>query len=262
MSFAWRTACDRAVDNGSVPGTFDADVQLGEYEVPADIMNSPGSALEDLIGTPAAALVDDLLGAPPDNGWRLIAGDLTAPTERQPVLAAPWTSPRSNGWIVIRLSQSEGAWHASIASDRRPIRQSRARRREGLHLSWTDAAVEQAANLQAGRQLGPLAVTLTNTSDTRWANDGWDDDCVTIHVADERGRPIQRRGVSIPTAIEVAPLPPLEPDEQRTLTAHFIPPAVDLGPQAGTATISLIANLVSLRLFTTAITASVASAPS
>src|SRR5450631_655089 len=119
-----------------MPSRYDADMQLGYYDVPAAVLSAAGVPLAELIGERGAASVDDMMGTPPVDGWRVIAGDLADFGGEPPVLAAPWSSPRSNGWMVIRLLRPDNVWQASILGDDRPLRLSRARRRAGLTLTW------------------------------------------------------------------------------------------------------------------------------
>ena len=76
-------------------------MQLGYYDVPAAVLSADGVPLAELIGELGATSVDDMMGPPPADGWRVIAGDLADSGDQLPVLAAPWASPRSNGWMVI-----------------------------------------------------------------------------------------------------------------------------------------------------------------
>jgi hypothetical protein len=166
-------------DNCDVPTFYDRDVQLGHFDVSAEVLNAPGQPLERFIGAPGSALIDDLDGPPPVDGWRLISGDLNAPAERQPVFAAPWDNPAGNGWMVIGLWQLDGAWNATILSDSRPVRPSRVRRREGLELDWSHSA-RHGVGFRAHTRLGQVAVTLQNRSQKQWANRYRDYDGVSI----------------------------------------------------------------------------------
>jgi hypothetical protein len=238
---------------------FAEDVQLGDFDVPAATMNEAGRPLEDLVGTTAAVLVDDMHGPPPDDGWRLIAGDLASPSEKQPVLAAPWDNPRGNGWMVIQLSRRDGIWYATTAGDRGPIRRSRRLWRDGLQLTWSAEAAEQAAHLRPTRGLDPLTVILTNTSARRWTNEGGDHDFVPISVCDKDGTPVTTRGVTFAAALTgIGLLPPMEPGEQMTLLASIyseIAPHMPIGP------VTLVATLNSLRLSTSPLAGAVDALP-
>jgi hypothetical protein len=64
--------CVRPEDNCDVPTFYDGDVQLGRFDVSAEVLNAPGQPLEHFIGAPGSALIDDLNGPPPVDGWRLI----------------------------------------------------------------------------------------------------------------------------------------------------------------------------------------------
>jgi hypothetical protein len=206
---------------------YDADMQLGYYDVPGDVLSAGGVPLAELIGEPGAASVDDLMGPPPVDGWRVIAGDLNEFGGASPVLAAPWSSPRSNGWMVIIVSRRDAIWQASIQGDDRPLRPSRARRRAGLTLEWlipmTSASVGTVPELR---------VRLTNAGERAWRNDGADYGGVTLLLVGSDGEPLpeKRRG-------------PWRDREMLGTIVHLLPPllpgsSVDLAPAWEAARIS------------------------
>lgn len=186
--------------------SYDANMQLGYYDVPAAVLAADGLPLTELIGEQGAASVDDILGPPPDDGWRVIAGDLNDFGGEPPVLAAPWSSPRSNGWMVISVARLDGGWQASILGDNRPLRPSRARRRAGLTLAWTAPLMSATVGT-----VPQLQVRLTNNGAHAWQNDGGDYDGVTVRMLGADGKPLHdpRRGAwsghMIGTAVHLLP---------------------------------------------------------
>jgi hypothetical protein len=144
--------------------------------------------LAELIGDRGAASVDDMMGPPPVDGWRVIAGDLTDFDGEPLVLAAPWSSPRSNGWMVISAAWLDGVWQASILGDDRPLRPSRARRRAGLTLTWPVPVLSAPVGT-----VPPLQVRLSNAGERPWLNEGGDYDHVTVRLQGPDGDPLPER---------------------------------------------------------------------
>jgi hypothetical protein len=70
--------------------------QLDRYNVPTAVLKAAGAPLVDLIGEQGAASVDDMLGPPPIDGWRVIDGDLASSDPQVPILAAPWVNRDPN----------------------------------------------------------------------------------------------------------------------------------------------------------------------
>lgn len=167
---------------------YDADVQLGYYDVPGAVLSARGVPVAELIGERGAASVDDMMGPPPIDGWRVIAGDLADFGSEPLVLAAPSSSPRSNGWMVISAARLYGVWHASILGDDRPLRPSRARRRAGLTLGWPVPVMSAPVGT-----VPPLQVRLTNAGERSWLNDGDDYDHVTVRLLGPEGDPLPER---------------------------------------------------------------------
>jgi hypothetical protein len=167
---------------------YDADMQLGYYDVPAAVLSAPGVPLAELIGEQGAASVDDMMGPPPIDGWRVIAGDLTAFDGGPPVLAAPWSSPQSNGWMVISAARLDGVWQASILGDDRPLRPSRARRRARLTLTWPVPVMSAPVGT-----VPQLQVRLTNGGERSWLNDGGDYNHVTVRLLGSDGDALPER---------------------------------------------------------------------
>lgn len=167
---------------------YDADMQLGYYDVPGAVLSARGVPLVELIGEQGAASVDDMMGPPPIDGWRVIAGDLTDFGSEPPVLAAPWSSPRSNGWMVISAARLDGVWQASILGDDRPLRPSRTRRRAGLTLAWPVAVMSAPVGT-----VPQLRVRLTNAGERSWLNEGGDYDHVTVRLLGPDGDPLPER---------------------------------------------------------------------
>lgn len=225
-------------------------MQLGDVDVPADVLNARGQRLEDVLRTSNTPSIDDLLGPPPTEGWRLISGDLGSPVERQPRLAAPWADPRGNGWMVIKLWRFDGEWQAAIAGDTRPLRPSRARRRVGLELRWSSPTGDLV--LPARTPPGQLTVLLRNTGHAPWANHGEDNNSTRILVTDERGemvQPFPRSGIDPGmVAFPVQRLPRVEPEGDVALVAHFDAQIARHGLPPGRFTIQ--AHLLSLGLRT------------
>jgi hypothetical protein len=208
---------------------FDTDMQLGYYDVPAAVLSADGVPLTELIGERGAASLDDMMGPPPVDGWRVIAGDLADFGGQQPVLAAPWSSPRSNGWMVISLSRPDSAWQASILGDDRPLRPSRARRRAGLTLTWSVPVMSASVGT-----VPQLRVRLSNAGDRPWGNDGADYDHVTVRLLGSSGEPLPYPRTSPwkggdMVGAEIHRLPPLLPGS-----------FVDLTPARGAAHISAL----------------------
>jgi len=208
---------------------YDADMQLGYYDVPAAVLSADGVPLAELIGELGAASVDDMMGPPPADGWRVIAGDLADFGGQLPVLAAPWSSPRSNGWMVISLSRPDGVWQASILGDDRPLRPSRARRRAGLALTWPVPVMSASVGT-----VPQLRVRLSNAGDRPWDNDGRDYDHVTVRLLGSSGEPLPDARTS-----------PWKGGDMVGAAIHLLPPLlpgsfVDLTPARGAAHISTL----------------------
>jgi hypothetical protein len=208
---------------------YDADMQLGYYDVRAAVLSADGVPLAELIGERGAASVDDMMGTPPVAGWRVIAGDLADFGGQPPVLAAPWSSPRSNGWMVISLSRLDGVWQASILGDDRPLRPSRARRRAGLTLTWPVPVMTASVGT-----VPQLRVRLSNAGDRPWDNDGGDYDHVTVRLLGPSGEPLPDPRTSLwksgdMVGAEIHLLPPLLPGS-----------FVDFTPARGAAHISTL----------------------
>jgi hypothetical protein len=241
---------------------YDGDLQFGRFDVAAEVLNAPGQRLELFIGAPAAAVIDDLDGPPPADGWRLIAGDLNSPVENQPVLAAPWDNPRGGDWMVISLWQLDGTWHATLNSGRQKIRPSRATRRRGLELAWPASADGKTAHLLADTRLDDIAVTLRNNAPEPWVNDYRDYNGISISVTDDQGRPVTNRhrgGDWGFHAYHHELLPSIEPGAELALTAHFETATTHHGLQPGRYT--LTANMHSLGLGTQPRSVTVARPP-
>jgi hypothetical protein len=158
--------------------------------------------------------VDDRIGSDvsellPSSGWRELSSPSMPPGHRVRLFAAP----RDEGWALAYLSPN-----GILSADPGPlaVRPSRATRRAGLVLAWTVATVTAADVLG-------LTVTLTNTSDRRWAVDP--DDHGYVH-----GWLISEGRRSGSDSFAYAPLRhvlhDLEPGESLTL-------AVDFGPMQG-----------------------------
>jgi hypothetical protein len=116
-------------------------VRLGWYDMPAQVLAAAGVPLVYLVGGQGAASVDTLLGPPPVDGWRVIAGPFPPPPGELSMLAAPWPDRRSNGWMLVSFTRRDGRWTACIEEDRRPVRAGRKHRRAGLQLRWTATPV-------------------------------------------------------------------------------------------------------------------------
>jgi hypothetical protein len=172
-------------DTCHMTARYDVDMQLGYYDVPAAVLSASGVPLAELIGEGGASSVDDMMGPPPVNGWRVIAGDLADFGGEPPALAAPWSSPRSNGWMVISVSRLDGVWQASILGDSRPLRPSRARRRAGLTLTWSVPVMSAPVGT-----VPQLRVRLSSAGDRPWHNDGADYDHVTVQLLRPEGTPL------------------------------------------------------------------------
>jgi hypothetical protein len=190
---------------------YDGDMQLGYYDVPGDVLSADGVRLAELIGEQGAASVDNLMDPPPVDGWRVIAGDLAEFGGDPPVLAAPWSSPRSNGWMLIIVSRRDGMWWASILGDDRTLRPSRARRRAGLTLEWPVPMMSASVGT-----VSELRVRLANAGELQWRNEGADHDGVTLHVLGPDGEPLPETcvnpwtgGAMLGTLVHL--LPPLLP---------------------------------------------------
>ena len=212
-----------------MPSHYDADMQLGYYDVPAALLSANGVPLAELIGERGATSVDDLMGTPPVDGWRVIAGDLADFGGEPPVLAAPWSSPRSNGWMVISLSRLDGGWQASILGDDRPLRPSRARRRAGLTVTWPVPVMSASVGT-----VPQLRVRLSNASDRPWDNDGGDYDHMTVRLLGSSGEPLPDARTG-----------PWEGGDMVGAEIHLLPPLlpgsfVDLTPARGTTHISTL----------------------
>jgi len=226
--------------------SYDADMQLGYYDVSAAVLSADGVPLAELIGERGAASVDDMLGPPPDDGWRLIAGDLDDFSGEPPALAAPWSSPRSNGWMVISVWRLNGEWHASILGDNRPLRPSRARRRAGLALAWPAPVMSATVGT-----VPQLQVRLTNNSEHAWQNDGGDYDHVTVRLLGADGKPLPETlraawsGDMIGTAARLHLLPTLLPGSSVDLTPAWEAASI---PSLPPGDYGLVAELSDLQL--------------
>jgi hypothetical protein len=111
-------------------------MQLDQFNVPDDVLAAPGVLLVHLIGEQGAAGVDDMLGPPPPDGWRVIDGDLTSPELHPPTLAAPWINRDPSKWMLISVYRFEGKWGSVVQGTGSVTRPGRDVRRAGLALNW------------------------------------------------------------------------------------------------------------------------------
>jgi hypothetical protein len=234
-----------------VPAVYDHDMQLGHWDVSAEVLNAPGEPLDAMIGVSAGSIANDLLGPPPVDGWRLIAGSLNDPFQEPAVVAAPWADPRGNGWMVLQLWRREGHWGATVPFDRKPLRPSRALRRRGLRLAWSAASDHALHRIRPDTGLDEVPLVLRNDGPDDWQNQYGDVNGVLLVVTDERGQRVTNNHRGIDWGIVahlVERLPPLEVGREITLMAHFDASTADYGLRAST--YAIVGHMHSLGLRT------------
>ena len=201
-------------------------IQLDEFDVPAAVLAESGVPLVELIGEHGAASVDDMLGPPPVDGWRVISGDLADPELHLPALAAPWVNRDSSTWMILGLYRLHGQWHTSVSGTGSVPRPGRARRRSGLTLDW----VEPTMTASVGT-VPRLPLRLRNVSGDRWIADGKDTDHVQVWALGKDGeRLVVDHSAGVHIAVLVELLPSLEPGGAVNLTATWQPRSVEQLP--------------------------------
>ena len=201
----------------------DEMVQLDQFDVPAALLAAPGVQLADLIGEHGAASVDDMLGPPPTDGWRVIAGDLGAPHLHPPTLAAPWTNRDPNKWMILGVYRLDGQWQSIVNGTGSVARPGRASRRAGLALEWAESPTVAPV-----RTVPALRLRLRNAGDSRWHADGLDSDHVQVWALGPDGERLRVdhsawAGIGTPVAI----LPSLDPGAAVELNATWQPRSVE-----------------------------------
>jgi hypothetical protein len=201
-----------------------AEVQIGEYDVPASVLEAPGGPLNELIGDEGAATVDTMMGPPPTDGWRIIVGDLNRTGGQSAILAAPWVSASSNGWMVVRFNYRAGKWRAIIELDGRPVRPSRADRRSGLSLDW-------AKTPMSGRvgSVPELRTVLRNTAGQAWCIDDHDSGLVSAWLLGPNGER-STSGLSLAIGYPAVRIACLDVGASVELTAYWHTRGIDQLP--------------------------------
>jgi hypothetical protein len=197
------------------------DVQLGEYDVPAQVLAAAGVPLTELVGDQGAASVDTLMGPVPIDGWRVISGPFPPEPGASSVLAAPWQGPpwhpgSSNGWMQVRFTRTDGDWSACVTVDYRPVRPGRRHRRAGIRLQWHSTLITAPAGASP-----EVRLSLRNTASVPWQPDGIDHGFVRAWAVGTDGLPLARSRRSTFIAIPVEPLSELDPNSTLDLTATW-----------------------------------------
>ena len=205
--------------------TIEADgmMQLDEFDVPAAVLAAPGVRLVDLIGENGAASVDDMLGPPPADGWRVVAGDLSAPDLHPPALAAPWTNRDATKWMMLGVYRFEGQWRTVVNGTGSVARPGRASRRAGLALDWMESPMVASVGT-----VPTLGLRLRNVGHSRWRADGLDYDHVQVWALgpDSERLMVDHRAWGM-VGVSVKVLPSLDPGAAVVLTATWQPRSVE-----------------------------------
>lgn len=218
--------------------------QLDQFDVPAAVLEAAGVPLVELIGEQGAASVDDMLGPPPADGWRVIAGDLASPGAspelRQFMLAAPWINRDPSTWMLISVYRRDGQWHSLINGSGSVARPGRASRRAGLALDWVEPTMVAAVGTVPN-----LRLRLRNVGDRRWEPDGLDYDHVEVWALGLGGERLVDHSAWEMIGVPVHPLPSLDSGAAVELTGTRQPQSVESLPAGEYA---LEAQLVPLEL--------------
>ena len=214
------------------------DVQLGCYDVPAQVLAADGVPLVYLVGEQGAASVDTLLGPPPVDGWRVIAAPFPPPPGELSILAAPWADRRSNGWMLVTFTSRDGRWTACIEEDRRPVRPGRKHRRAALQLQWAATPVVAPAGT-----VPVLRLALRNIATEPWRTDGIDSGHVRAWALGPDSVPLSPKPWPI-EAIPCRPLSHLDPGASTELSATWDTDIAALSPGE----YQIAAELTDLRL--------------
>ena len=197
--------------------------QLDEFDVPAAVLAAPGVPLVDLIGVLGAASVDDMLGPPPADGWRVVAGDLAAPHLHPPALAAPWTNRDTPTWMMLGVYRCEGQWRTVVNGTGSVARPGRASRRAGLALDWVESPMVAPVGT-----VPTLRLRLRNVGHSRWHADGLDCDHFQVWALGPDGERlmVDRRAWGM-VGFGLKVLPSLDPGAAVVLTATWQPRSVE-----------------------------------
>ena len=215
--------------------------QLDQFNVPDDVLATPGAPLVHLIGEQGAAGVDDMLGPPPPDGWRVIAGDLASPESDLPTLAAPWINRDPSKWMLISVYRFDGGWHSVVQGTGSVARPGRASRRAGLVLDWLVSPMVVPVGTVPRLKLG-----LRNVGHAPWRADSEDNDHVRVWaMGPTGGRLLADHSAWGMVGVEVHMLPSLDPGTAAELTATWQPRSVEKLPPGE---YTLEAQLVSLEL--------------
>jgi len=215
--------------------------QLDQFNVPDDVLAAPGARLVDLIGEQGVGSVDDMLGPPPPDGWRVVAGSLAAPESDLPTLAAPWINRDPSKWMLISLNRRDGQWHSIIQGTGSVVRPGRDVRRAGLALDWVVSPMTAPVGT-----VPTLKLALRNVGPAPWHNEGEDYDDVRVWALGPAGeRLLVEHSAWGMAAVEVHLLPSVNPGAAVQLTATWQPESVEKLPPG---VYALEAQLQSLEL--------------
>lgn len=200
--------------------------QLDQFNVPDDVLEAPGHRLVDLIGEQGVESVDDMLGPPPSDGWRVVAGNLAAPESDLPTLAAPWTNRDPSKWMLISLYRRDGKWHSVIQGSGSVVRPGRDVRRAGLALDWVAPSMTASVGT-----VPTLELALRNVGAAPWVNEGQDYDDVGVWALGPSGeRLLVEHSAWGMAAVAVHLLPSIDPGAAVQLTATWQPGSVEKLP--------------------------------
>lgn len=154
---------------------------LGSNEVLAADFISAGQPWDEMFPSDFAEPVPEWLRAElPDEGWREVTVRETGTAAQGRQLFA---APVEGGWITALVwSKREGlpVFMGDVSIYR--LRPTKATRREGLALSWSEPLRVASTDLNA------LTVTLTNSSDAVWRPDSEDHAFIHGHLLDDAGQ--------------------------------------------------------------------------
>ena len=214
-------------------------LQLDEFDVPAAVLAQSGVPLVELIGEHGAASVDDMLGPPPVDGWRVISGDLAHPELDLPTLAAPWVNRDPSTWMILGVYRFHGQWRTSVNGTGSIARPGRAHRRSSLTLDWAEPIMTAPVGT-----VPRLRLRLRNVGGDRWTADGRDSDHVQVWALGKDGeRLLVDHSAWDHIAVLVEPLPSLEPGGAVDLIATWQPRSVEKLPAGDYALEALLLQL-------------------
>ena len=197
--------------------------QLGQYDVPTEVLDNVGVSLVDLIGVDGADRAFDLV-PPPASGWRVIAGEIDRPTAEPVIIAAPWSRQTPGGWMLIRLNWFEGQWQPIVDVSGETVRAGRAQRRAGQVLEWVTTPITARAG-----KLPETAVRWRNTADHSWSSDRGFISPPVAHIFNLHGEPLPAT-VWTMSVIPAVPTPTLQSGQSMEQLVNWIWSGVEVLP--------------------------------